>query len=120
MKRLILVVLLFLASCAPVATVGRDLVERTDGATLTYVEQGLAFNSGEATAFGVILVARGEQLVLLAAPEGASCSIDADVLDCRLGDVTGVTTVNLTGLSVVASATYRRDGANAVYQVFAR
>lgn len=120
MKRLILVALLLLSSCAPVASVGRDVVERTDGATLAYVDQGLAFDAGETTAFGVILVARGEQLVLLASPEGATCSVEADVLDCRLGDVTGVATVNLTGLSVVASATYRRDGANAVYQVFAR
>lgn len=122
MKRIAVVVALalLLTSCAPAAAYFRDLIERADGATLTYLEDGLGFDSGPAVAVSVIVVAVGNELVLVEAPEGATCSLDADMLTCLLGDVEGRTAILLTGGDVLANATYRRGDAPQVYQVFAR
>lgn len=121
MKRLaaVLAVALLLSSCAPAAAYFRDLAERADGATLSYLTDGLGFDSGPTAALGVIVIAIGDNLVLVEAPEGSQCAVEADLLDCRLGDVEGRVAILLTGEDVVASATYRRDGPK-VYQVFAR
>ena len=122
MKKLIaaLAVVLLLTSCAPAAAYLRDLTERVDGATLSYLQDGLGFDPGPKEAVGVIIVAIGEDLVLVEAPEGASCTLDVDLLDCRLGDVSERVAILLSGVDVVANATYRRDGSSQVYQVFAR
>lgn len=114
-----------LAACAPVAEGLADLVERNDGAALTYVltgqadGPGLAFDPGPELARGVIVRAEGDDLQLLSVPEGATCTVTTTTLDCRLGDVTTTTTVGLTGGGVVANATWRRAGSSTVYLTFA-
>lgn len=122
MKRLIsvLALVLLLTSCAPAAAYFRDLAERTDGASLIYLTDGLGFDPGPSVARGVIVVAIGDELALVEAPEGASCTLDVDLLDCRLGDVSERVAILMTGVNVVANATYRRSDSAQVYQVFAR
>jgi hypothetical protein len=117
---LILAVALALIGCTPAANVARDLIERADGASVTMLTDGVGFDSGASLALGVILIAVGDDLALVAAPEGASCTLVNDLLDCRLGDVAGRTVVLLTGTDVLASATFRREGASQVYQAFGR
>lgn len=123
---LILAAVVLLASCAPVAGGIADLVERNDGAALTYVLSsapggpGLAFDPGEALARGVIVRAEGDELQLLSVPEGAVCTVETDKLDCRLGDVTDTTLIGVTGGNVVANATWRRVGASTVFLTFAQ
>ena len=120
------VLVLLLGACAPVAEGLADLVERNDGAALTYVlasepgGPGLAFEPGPELARGVIVRAEGESLTLLAIPEQAECTVTTTTLDCRLGDVEATTTIGLTGLGVVANATWRRAGSSTVYLTFAR
>ena len=117
---------LLLTSCAPVAAWGRDLIDTTDGATLSYVQRaddqlpGLRFDPADQVALAVIIVARGSDLQLLAYPDGADCTATSTTLDCRLGDVSAATDINLTGRQVIASATWRRDGSTRVLQTFAR
>lgn len=117
---------LLLAACAPVAQYARDLLDTSDGATLSYVNRstdtlpGLAYDPGDAVALAVVLVARGSDLVLLEAPEGTECTATPVLIDCRLGDVNAPVLVALTGRQVVASATWRRAGSTAVLQTFAR
>lgn len=121
-----LIAAVVLGACAPVANLLVDLTERSDGATLTYVLRdapggpGLAFDPDGRTARRVIVRAEGDELALLAVPDGATCTVTTTSLDCRLGDVTEVTVVNLTGLGVVANATYRRAGSSTVYLTTAR
>lgn len=113
-------VVLALASCAPIAQVIADGIERNDGASLTYVEwPGLAFDPGPSPARGVIVRAEGDDLALLFVPDGATCTVTATQLDCRLGTVTEVTTVGVSGRGVVANATWRRVGPT-VFLTFAR
>lgn len=117
---------LLLSACAPVASWGRDLLDTTDGATLSYVQRsddqlpGLRYDPGDQVALAVIIVARGSDLQLLAYPDGADCTVTSTTLDCRLGDVASTVDVSLTGRQVVASATWRRDGSTRVLQTFAR
>lgn len=129
MKRAILALALALAlaGCAPFAQFARDLMDSSDGATLTYVLRdastlpGLRFDPDGRPALGVVLVATGTNLTLLAAPDGA-CSLDDEraTLDCRLGDVREPITVNLTGAGVLANASYRREGSSVPRVTFAR
>jgi hypothetical protein len=117
---------LLLSACAPVAQYARDLLDTTDGATLSYVQRstdtlpGLRYDPGDTVALAVVLVARGTDLALLDAPEGVTCTATPSVIDCRLGDVSEPLQVSLTGLQVVASATWRRTGSTQVLQTFAR
>jgi hypothetical protein len=117
---------LLATACVPVANLGRDLIDTGDGATLVYIERGLRFDpdaTGDArTALGVVLVATGEALTLLSAPDGATCTVQSadTILDCRLGDVTEPVTVHLTGRGVLASVTYRRADSTMPRIVFAR
>lgn len=127
MRRLaaLLLVVLALASCAPVAQMIAEGIERNDGATLTYVlvsepgGPGLAFDPGPEPARGVIVRAEGDTLALLSVPAGATCTVTAAQLDCRLGTVTETTLIGVTGTNVAANATWRRTGAN-VYLTFAK
>lgn len=116
----LLLVALLLTACPPIAGGIADFIENSDGATLTYVHQGLAFDPGPELARGVIIRAEGDELALLSVPGGATCTLTNDRLDCRLGQVTEATTVGLTGLGVVANATWRRVGDSSVYMVFAQ
>lgn len=117
--------LLLLSACAPVAGVIGGLVERNDGAALTYVLRGqeggpgLAFDPGPAQARGVIIRAEGDDLALLSVPKGATCTVVTTKLDCRLGTVAEPVIVGLSGGGVVASATWRRNTAT-VYHLIAR
>lgn len=117
---------LALSACAPVAQFARDLVDTSDGARLSYLFRsettlpGLVFDAGPAPALGAILIARGSELEVLGIPEGVTCNATPEIVDCRLGDVTGRAFVFLTGRGVLASVTYRREGATTVYQTFAR
>lgn len=117
---------ILMTGCLPVAQLARDILDTTDGAVLSYVQRstdtlpGLAYDPGDQVALGVIIVARGTDLQLLAVPEGATCTATAQLIDCRLGDVQGLTLVPLTGRQVVASATWRRHGSPTVLQTFAR
>jgi hypothetical protein len=115
-----LIATLLLTSCAPAAAYFRDLAERVDGATLSYLTDGLGFDPGPKAAVGVIIIAIGDDLALVRAPQGASCTLEVDLLDCRLGNVSERVVVLLTGTDVVASATYRREVSPQVFQVFAR
>ena len=127
--RLLIVALaaaLLASACAPVATFVRDTIDTSDGATLAYVQasaetlSGVLFDPAGEVALGVILVARGTELELLAYPDGATCAASSTLIDCRLGDLSEPTAVSLAGRGVIASATYRREGANTVRQIFAR
>lgn len=124
MKRtwIIAAIALLLTACVPAANVASTLLERADGATLTYLTDGIGFDAGDEAAKGVILIVVFDTLASYEAPEGASCTLEADagLLDCRLGDVADRTVLMLSATNVNASATFRREGANAVYQVFAR
>lgn len=127
MRRLaaLLLVVLALASCAPVAQLIADGIERNDGATLTYVLRdqpggpGLAFDPGPEPARGVIVRAEGDTIALLSVPDGATCTVTTTQLDCRLGTVTETVAIGVTGTNVAANATWRRSGAP-VYLTFAR
>lgn len=125
-----------LGACAPFAQFARDLLDTStseapeDRATLTYVLRtddqlpGLLFDPGDVTtvgpALGVILIVTGRELTLLRAPLTGSCEATATVIDCRLGDTTELQLVNLTGLGVLASATYRRPESNRILTTYAR
>lgn len=115
-----------LSACAPVAQFARDVLDTSDDATVSYLLRtpetlpGLAFDPGETTAFGAILVARGEELTVLGTPEGVTCTATPVLVDCRLGDRSEPTYVYLTGRGVIASVTYRRAESTTVYQAFAR
>jgi hypothetical protein len=117
---------LLVSACVPLANFARDVVDTSDGATLTYLARtpdhppGLTFTAGDEPALGAILIARGEQLEVLATPAGVTCTAEPTLVDCRLGDVETSTYVYMTGLDVVASVTYRRADATTVYQAFAR
>jgi len=112
-----------LTGCSVLIPAVVPAIERNDDAALTYVldrqPRGLEFDPGSAPALGVIVRAEGDDLQLLTAPDGATCTVAADRLDCRLGDVTEPAFIGLSGRSVVANATWRRAGSNAVYLVFA-
>jgi len=120
MKRLLLALTLAvgLSACVPVANVARDILERADGASVAYLVDGVGFDSGEQAARGVILLIVGDELVLVEQPTSGECTLDVDVIDCRLGDVEGRVTVSVTGMDILASATFRRPGASTVYQAF--
>lgn len=126
MRRLVLLAALIfsLTACTPVAVTLSKLVEHNDGARLTYVladqpeGPGLAFHPGDSLARGVIIRADGENLELLSFPENATCTIAATELDCRLGDVSDLTFIGLTGDGVIAFASWRREGSSTVYRVF--
>lgn len=117
---------LVLSACAPVAQLARDVLDTSDGATLSYLFRsettlpGLAFDAGDAPALGAILIARGSELEVLGTPEGVACNATPEIVDCRLGDVAERSFVFLTGRNVIASVTYRREGATTVFQTFAR
>lgn len=112
---IVVVALVTLSACAPVAEVIADTIERSDGATLAYGPQSLVFDPGDSTALGVIVRADGVDLSLLSVPDGAECEVTSTTLDCRLGDVESVTTIGLTGGGVIANATWRRAHSNAVF-----
>ena len=118
----LLALVLVLSACQPAARFARDLLDTGDGATLSYVTQGLAFDPDGRVALGAQLVATGENLALLMAPTGVTCEViqSGTRLDCDLGDVTEIVTVNLTGLGVLANASYRREGDSVPKVVFAR
>jgi hypothetical protein len=122
MRHLALLLVLLLGGCMPIANLARDAIEGTDaGARLTYLTDGIGFDSGDSAALGVILIVLGDDLLLVRAPEGASCEVSVDVMDCRLGNVTGRTAVMLTASERVwASASYRRYVGGGIYQVFGR
>lgn len=107
-------------ACAPIAGEVARAVDNSDGATLTYAHQGLAFDPGLTPAVGVIVRAEGGNLQLLEVPDSATCTVTTTRLDCRLGTVTATTTVGLSGRAIVANATWRRAGSSAVYLTFAR
>ncbi|MFU8868667.1 hypothetical protein [Natronococcus sp.] len=117
---------LVLSACAPVAQFARDVLDTSDGATLSYMLRtestlpGLVFDAGPAPALGAILIARGSELEVLGIPDGVLCNATPELVDCRLGDVLERAYVYLTGRSVAASVTYRREGEPRVYQTFAR
>lgn len=117
---------LFAGACAPVATFVRDTIDSSDGATLAYVQatpetlSGVLFDPDGRPALGVIIIARGTELELLAYPDGATCAASSTLIDCRLGDLSEPIAVSLAGRGVIASATYRREGANTVRQIFAQ
>ena len=119
-------IVLAATACVPLANFARDVVDTSDGAVLAYLERtpehppGLTIDPGPETALGAILIVRGDELELLSAPEGVTCTAEPTLIDCRFGDVDARTFAYLTGLDVVASLTYRREGSSTVYQTFAR
>lgn len=126
---------LLLTACVPFARIARDLLDTSDGATLHYVDAtdatlpGLRFDPAGA-AYDALLVATGTDLIVLAVPENASCTIAADSrrMDCPLGftDASGrrfldePITIHLSGGSVLANASYRRAGSNIPLVTYAR
>src|SRR5690606_5500295 len=62
-------------ACAPIAGEVARAVDNSDGATLTYAHQGLAFDPGLTPAVGVIVRAEGGNLQLLEVPDGATCTV---------------------------------------------
>lgn len=120
MRLALIALTLLLTACAPVADRAADLLDRADGAQVLILSDGVGFDSGATPALGTILIVIGDDLALQAAPEGATCSLVEDVIDCRLGDVSGRVAVLLTGKDVLASATFRRAGGTGVYQAITR
>ena len=134
MKRLALALaaVIALTGCLPFAQFARDLLDSSDGATLTYVMRspetlpGLRFDPDGRPALGVVLVATGSDLTFLGvsapARDGFGCALDDArvTLDCRLGDVTEPITVYLTGAGVLADASYRREGSSVPRLTFAQ
>lgn len=96
-----------------------DLIENSDGATLTYVTAGLEFDPGPTAALGVIVRVDGENLGVTELPEGVTCEVEDQQLECRLGDVANPVRLGVTGGDVIANAAWRRAGANTVYVTFA-
>src|SRR5690606_19346371 len=103
-----------------------DGIDNSDGASLTYVladmpnGPGLEFDPGLEMARGVIVRADGENLALLTVPEGVTCTVVTDQIDCRLGDVEERVVIGLTGADVTANATWRRTGNSQVSLTFAK
>lgn len=121
MKRILafLLAALVLAACTPIANVGRVIVERNDGAQVEILTDGIGVHPGERTALDTILIAIGDDLELGTVPENAVCTIEVDVLDCRLGDLDGPVVIFVTGSDVNASITYRRQGSSVPYHAIA-
>ncbi len=122
MKRLLaaLTLTLALASCVPAAERGRDLIERSDLATLVYVPLGVAFDPGDRAALNTVLTLNGEIFTVIA-PEGTTCElVRADEIDCRLGTVTERIVVHVTGNDIIGVAGFRREGNDVPYLVFLR
>lgn len=119
------VLVLLVGACAPIAGGAAGLIEKNDGAALTYVlatqegGPGLAYDPGPMLARGVIIRAEGDDLQLLSVPEGATCTVTTTTLDCRTPIVDEVIIIGLTGQGVVANATWRRAGSGTVYLTFA-
>lgn len=124
---LIAILLLTASACAPFAQFTRDLLDSSDGATLTFVmrtpetEPGIRFDPDGRPALTVVIVATGDNLTLLRAPDDATCTVNEArmVLDCRIPRVDEPVTVYLTGARVLANASYRREGSNVPRLVFA-
>lgn len=122
MRRLwLLAAALLLASCVPVAELGRDWVERDGGAIVTYVDVGVSIDPAEAPMLGTTLIAESEFPIILAAGQPA-CAVEAEVvLRCRLGRVEAPVIVRYSGTDVIASVAYRRlETGNDIYLNFAR
>lgn len=101
-------------ACAPVANVARTIVEDADGASISYLVDGIGFNPGEQIAVGVEMVVTGDTLTVV----DERCNEVSDTrVDCSLGDVVEPTAVIMSGTDVLAIATFRRAGANAIYRV---
>lgn len=115
---LLAVVLLVTAACAPVAQTIVDAIDNSDGATLTYVTQGIEFDPAGSLARGVVFRAEGDTLTLLGAPNHVTCSITGARLECFLGNVSEPMTINMTGTNIVANVTYRRVGSSKIYLTF--
>ncbi len=105
---LAVVLALALSACAPAADWLRDRLDSGEGATLTFVEHGVQFDPGGATAFGVHVTLRGTDLVLLDSLD--VCVVDETnrYIDCSFGRVSVPVSVHLTGHGVIGSATYTR------------
>ena len=122
MKRLLLLIaLLALTACAPVAETGRDWLERDGGATITYVAEGVSVDPAETAMLDTTLVAESELPIILA-PGQPACVVEAEVvLKCRLGRVESPVIVRYTGTDVIVNVAYRRAATgNTIYLNFAR
>lgn len=127
MRRLlpILLIALLLTGCTlfrdRVARAGATLIERSTTASLYFLEDGVAFDSGEQVALGVGVTMNGTDLVFVSAPEGVTCELKhVDELDCRLGDVEGLVPIYFTGTNVLVVADFRREGSDVPQHVFGR
>lgn len=118
-----------LTACTPIARLITEVVEKPDGATLTYVldsePRGVVFEPGGELARGVVLILdAATTLTLTVVPEGVVCTVETNVADCRAGDVKPGESVFIgvsgDGDGVNGFATFRRVGASAVFSVFAR
>lgn len=115
-----------LTACTPVAQLITQVVEKPDGASLTYVldsePHGVLFDPGPAVARGVIIALDGVTLTLTEVPEGVTCTVEAATADCRAGDVAPGESVfiGVSGSGVNGLAAFRRVGVGGVFSVFAR
>lgn len=110
----ILAALLALASCAPVATTVADAVEKPDGASLTWLTDGVGFDPGAEVALGAQVYVIGDTLTLVEQPAQGLCEYEdgetTDYLDCRLGDVSERIVILVEGTNRFANASFRRPG----------
>ena len=122
MKRIwiIAALALLLSACVPAANLGKNFIEKPDGSSLLYLTDGLGFDPGESAALGVILIVSFDTLASYTAPEGATCEVEAQFLDCRLGDVSERVVLRLSATNVDANASFRRAGSSDAYLVFVR
>ncbi|MCZ2110973.1 MAG: hypothetical protein LC118_15625 [Dehalococcoidia bacterium] len=104
----LLALALVATACAPAASWLRDRLDSGEGATLTFVERGVQFDPGGATAYGVHITLRGENLEFLDGPDTCEVNDTAQYLDCSMAAVHQPVTVHLTGKGVLGSATYTR------------
>jgi len=109
-----LVALLAISSCAPVATVVADAAEKPDGASLTFLTDGVGFDPGDSLAVGTQVFIIGDTLTLVEQPAQGLCEYEdgetTDYLDCRLGDVSERIVILVEGTNRFANASFRRAG----------
>lgn len=107
---LLVALVVALSACVPTAEWLRDQLDTGAGATLDFVEGGVAFDPGPAVAFDVHVSLRGEGLALLeGAPEACEVTPDARYIDCPFVEVREVLVIPVTGKGVLGSAKYVRQ-----------
>lgn len=131
-RLLILILLLFITSCAPVIRFATDTLNNQTGdeATLTFVipgetqgspcvdaeGAGLCFDPGSRVAEGALVDVQADELTSF--PD--VCVADTNGADCSLGNVSDPYFIPLSGTNVSGTVNYRRSGSTIVLHELVR